>query len=256
MNADSIFQIGRDHTICEDYALAGIHKETAFAIVCDGCSASPDVDFGARVLALMARESIFLSSFNDSYEFGDATIKAAHGIAKGFPNLHPQCLDATLLVASVFEKNLVAYIYGDGVMVHRNKEGIKSVHIHVTSGAPDYLSYQLDKRRAESYDNLVDNRKEVWTSFNGVHDYKPFEPFTYRIPVEEGDVISLISDGINSFRKESNEVIDWKDLVEEFSGFKNFEGQFVQRRVGAFKRKVNKEKWHHFDDISIASIVV
>jgi hypothetical protein len=74
--------------------------------------------------------------------------------------------------------------------------------------------------------------------------------------VEEGDVISVITDGINSFRKEDNEVIDWKDLVDEFCGFKNFEGQFVQRRIGAFKRKVNKEKWHHFDDISIASILV
>jgi hypothetical protein len=54
----------------------------------------------------------------------------------------------------------------------------------------------------------------------------------------------------------SNESIDWKDLVDEFTGFKNFEGQFVMRRISAFKRKFTKDNWHHLDDISIASIHV
>jgi serine/threonine protein phosphatase PrpC len=256
MNADSTFQIGKDHTVCEDYALAGVSSNTAYAIVCDGCSASPDVDFGARLLALAARETLFWGLNKDCYDFGDHAINVAGGIPRNFTFLHPQCLDATLLVAWVTDKKLMAYIFGDGVLVHRNKEGVKSIHIHLTSGAPDYLSYLLDKNRVVSYDKLEDNRKEVWTSYNGVHDYKPFEPFTYTCPVEEGDVISLISDGINSFRKSDNEVIDWKDLVDEFTGFKNFEGQYVQRRIAAFKRKFIKENWHHLDDISIASIVV
>jgi serine/threonine protein phosphatase PrpC len=256
MNTDNVFYIGKDHQVNEDYALSGVTNGLAYAIVCDGCSASTNVDFGARILALTARENVVMDMDKDPYEFGGDTIKKAYETAKRFALLHPQCLDATLLVAWVFNNNLNVYMYGDGVMVHRNKEGIKMAHIHLTSGAPDYLSYILDYKRIESYNKLEDNRKEVWTSFNGIHDYKPFVPFTYKCAVEDGDVISVISDGINSFRKADNEAIDWKDLVNEFTEFKNFEGQFVLRRVSAFKRKIAKDNWHHLDDISIASICV
>lgn len=256
MNADSTFQIGKDHTVCEDYALAGITKDIAYAIVCDGCSASPDVDFGARVLALAARENIFWGLDKDYYSFGESTIKAAKETSKRFTLLHPQCLDATLLTAWVINKNLTAYMFGDGVFVHRNKAGVKSVHVHLTSGAPDYLAYVIDKDRITAYDKLPDNRKEVWTSYDGIHSYKPFVPFTYECPVEEGDTISLISDGINSFRRSDNEAIEWQELLDEFTGFKNFEGQFVLRRIAAFKRKFTKDNCHHLDDISIASIFV
>lgn len=261
MNADSTFQIGKDHTVCEDYAIACANNQAEFAcaIVCDGCSASPEVDFGARVLAKSAEWTIL---FNHSDPLmtprlmGTMIAFRAQKIFDVLPILHSQCLDATLLAAWVSEKSLTAYMFGDGVLIHRSKDAVKMVHVHLTSGAPDYLSYHLDNGRRAAYDKLVGNKKEVWTSYDGIHDYKPFEPFVYKCPVEEGDVISLISDGINSFRKSDNEAIDWKDLVDEFTGFKNFEGQFVGRRIAAFKRKFTKENWHHLDDISIASITV
>ena len=56
--------------------------------------------------------------------------------------------------------------------------------------------------------------------------------------------------------RDSNEPIPWTDLVDEFTGFKNFEGEFVQRRIAAFKRKCLKEGITHSDDISIAAIHV
>lgn len=266
MNSDSAFSIGKDHTVCEDYALAGVHNDIAYGIVCDGCSASVDVDFGARVLALSAKETLFnmvytpLSFLREKpvtvEDFGSHTIKKASEVFKTFPMLNPLTLDTTLLVAWVKDKKLTAYMFGDGVIVHRTKTGIKMEHVHLTSGAPDYLSYSLDKERTAAYNRLKDNRKELWTSHDGIHDYKPFVPVVYESPVEDGDTISVISDGINSFHKSDNTQIDWKDLVDEFTGFKNFEGQFVLRRLLAFKRKTTKENWHHLDDISVASIVV
>ena len=55
MNADCYYEIGYSHTVCEDYALAGkINNDISFAIVCDGCSASPHVDVGARILTYAA----------------------------------------------------------------------------------------------------------------------------------------------------------------------------------------------------------
>lgn len=58
MKTDSCYFIGKDHRICEDYAISGVKNNIAYAIVSDGCSASLDVDFGSRVLALSARETL------------------------------------------------------------------------------------------------------------------------------------------------------------------------------------------------------
>ena len=54
----------------------------------------------------------------------------------------------------------------------------------------------------------------------------------------------------------SNTPIAWTDLIDEFTGFKTTEGEFVLRRMSAFKRKCLKEGITHSDDISIGSIVI
>lgn len=275
MNANSTFQIGHAHTVCEDYAIAGnLADRITYAIVCDGCSASPDVDFGARALAMAARETLQyklhiedglfegMSPNLSAERFGLVTINKAQEVCRGFRQLHPQALDATLLVAWVQNDMATVYMYGDGVFIHRMENGTHKVHINLTSGAPDYLSYTVDKGRKKSYDALVDNQKIVNVQFAGgdtgiaTPTLKPLEPYAVTVPVKPGEVIAVISDGINSFKKSDNEAIDWSTLVDEFTGFKNFQGDFVQRRISAFKRKCLKEKWTHLDDISIAAIVI
>lgn len=258
MNANSTFQIGKDHTVCEDYALSGIKGDLAYAIVCDGCSASPDVDFGARCLAMSAKRELRLNDDVLAFD-GKKAIANAERIIEVFPYISPSFLDATLLVACLNKKHLTLYMYGDGVMVHRSKDRLVSAHVQLPSGAPDYLSYHLDPLRKESYLKMEDNEKKITLRENDTEStrtYEPFNPFIYDCQVSDGDTISVISDGINSFRRADNTAVDWRELVNEFTGFKNFEGEFVLRRISAFKRKFTKENWHHFDDISIASIVV
>ncbi len=52
MNTDCFYSIGHSHKVCEDYALSGTIGDTlAYAVVCDGCSSSKQVDVGARLLA-------------------------------------------------------------------------------------------------------------------------------------------------------------------------------------------------------------
>lgn len=256
MNADSMFQIGKDHIVCEDYALARVEAGLAYAIVCDGCSASPDVDFGARAMAHSAKRTLKISTVYGSEKFGEITIRNAARVFDIFPYLHPQALDTTLLLAWVQDKKAYVYMYGDGVFIHKSKDRVDMVHINLTSGAPDYLSYHLDSDRMISYDKLVDNKKKVWTNMDEPCVYLPFDPYECEFPVEDGDIVAVISDGINSFRKSDDTSLDWKDLVGEFTGFKNFEGEFVQRRLSAFKRKCIKDGMTHGDDISIAAIVV
>lgn len=259
MNANSTFSIGKDHTVCEDYALAYTGPTITYAIVSDGCSASPEVDFGARCLAMSAKRELRLN--NDLLSFsGKKAVTNAQRVIDVFPYLSPQFLDATLLVAAVNNKHLLVEMYGDGVMVHRKKSSTVSVHIQLSSGAPDYLSYHLDPLRKQAYLSLEDNKKEIIIRENGKEsirdDYAPLDPFIYDATVEEGDVIAVISDGINSFRKMNNDPILWTDLIEEFTGYKTFEGEFVLRRIAAFKRKCLKEGVTHSDDISVAAIVI
>lgn len=266
MNANSTFQIGHDHTTCEDYALgwANPQADHAMAIVCDGCSASPEVDFGARILAKSAEQFLMFNRDNPLVcpkEIGLGILLNARKIFSMYPILHHQALDCTLLAASVSQKQLQVLMYGDGVLVHRGKAGVSTVHIQLSSGAPDYMSYFLDSGRKASYDAQVDNKKEIIVKAASEDlkfptECKPLDPYHVTMPVEEGDVIAVISDGINSFKKSDNESIDWTALVDEFTAFRNFQGEFVQRRISAFKRKCVKEKWTHLDDISIAAIVV
>ena len=276
MNADSTFQIGHDHTVCEDYAIAGnIDNRITYAIVCDGCSASPDVDFGARVLAMAARETLsYKLAIEDGLfegmdpnlsaeRFGQVTVNKAQEVCRTIRHLHPQALDATCLVLFIQNNQATVMMFGDGVFIHRTPTSVNAVHISLTSGAPDYLAYESDKNRKKAYNALVDNKKIITTKYTSGTDVEvatlhrqPLEPYSAIIPVQSGDVLSVISDGIGSFRKSDNEAMNWEQLVDEFTAYKNFEGQFVQRRIKALKRKCLKENWQHLDDISIASIVV
>lgn len=263
MNTNSAYSIGKDHTVCEDYALSSQFGGFAYAIVCDGCSASPDVDFGARVMAMSAKRNFRLNEDTlNAKEFGEMAIRNAQKVYDIFPYLSPQALDATLLAVCVKDKKMSLYMYGDGVFIHRTKAGVNTVHINLSSGAPDYLSYNMDPARKQSYHKLEDNIKNLNLTAGGnsspITMYcNPFEPYRLnRVEVEEGDVVSVISDGINSFRASDNTPIPWQNLIDEFTGFKSTEGEFVLRRISAFKRKCLKEGTTHSDDISIASIVI
>ena len=263
MNANSTYHIGKDHIVCEDYALASSSPTLTYAIVSDGCSDSPDVDFGARCLAMSAKRELRLNSSVLDFD-GKKVVANAQKVIDTFPYLSPQFLDATLLVAAVNNntKDLTVYMYGDGVMVVRNKEGVGALHVQLSSGAPDYLSYHLDPIRRQAYDKLEDNVKQVTIlkdgklNTNRTGDWGLFDPIIFSTKMEEGDVVAVISDGINSFRKADNTPIPWQDLLDEFTGYKTFGGEFVVRRISAFKRKCLKEGTTHSDDISVASIIV
>ena len=263
MNCNSTFSIGHDHIICEDYALSGNSAGLAYAVVCDGCSASPEVDFGARILAMSAKRALLIARDSEPARFGEIIIQNAERVFDVLPHLHRQALDATVLVAWVEDNKVTARLYGDGVFVHKSGDDVYAINMHLTSGAPDYLSYHLDPQRLAIYKGVKGNVKTIETFEitngtktinNGVAD--PLIPVTLKRDVKPGDIIAVISDGINSFRESDNKEIDWTNLLEEFVGFKNFEGEFVIRRIAAFKRKCAKNGTTHSDDISISAIVV
>lgn len=259
MNANHDFQIGHNHIICQDYATSGVVENGAYAIVCDGCSGSPDVDCGARLLALAAREVIFGNPDIDEKQFSAQVLVKLAETQKIYPFLDYRALDSTLLVAWVKNKLLKVFGYGDGVIYIKQKDSLRIRHIELTSGAPDYLSYNLTNGRKQDYlDTLPGELKEITTESidTGITLVNPFDAIAFEIPVETGDIVALSSDGINSFRKANNDPIIWRDLVNDFFGFKNTQGEFVQRRLSALRRTSQKQLITHGDDISVASIII
>jgi len=267
MNADSDFQIGKDHLVCQDYAIAGgklfeCSPFDAYAILCDGCSASPDVDIGARMLALAAKETIQAGLAQDYQKFGEETLRKASNLFLNYPLLDCRALDATLLVAQVKANEINAFIYGDGFFFHKSVNGLYAMKVELTSGAPDYLSYNLDPARKIQYLNYsaADNEKKEVTIYDGekrtVEVMEPFAPVVISRSLQTGDIVAVCSDGMDSFRRADDSNIPWLELAEEFIGYKNTVGVFVKRRLNAFKKKMTKEGWTHSDDISVAAIVV
>ena len=269
MNADHSFYIGNTHNVCEDYALSGVVENGAFAIVCDGCSSSPEVDFGARALALSAKRTLAIGGTEMISDlFGKITIDNLRHITDHFP-LHPHSLDATLLVTWIKNKEFTVNMYGDGVFFHQTTKSIRIIHVEFESNTPAYLSYYLDKLRRKEYDDTVVGDKKITdiTIFREdggeprnmieVEDYvKAFEPVTFKGLVEDGDTVGVCSDGINSFKRSDGSDINWQNQIREFIDFKSTAGVFVQRRLGFLKRQWTKNLTTHYDDISLATIII
>eukprot|EP00825_Cyclidium_porcatum_P020907 TRINITY_DN23496_c0_g1_i2.p1 TRINITY_DN23496_c0_g1~~TRINITY_DN23496_c0_g1_i2.p1 ORF type:complete len:157 (-),score=7.03 TRINITY_DN23496_c0_g1_i2:404-874(-) len=154
MNTNSTYQIGNEHIICQDYALSGIYDDTAYAIVCDGCSNSKDTDIGSRMLALAAREALLSGYTNEPLRYGNEIINKANQLFNFFPHINNQTLDATLLMAWVEENMLNVFLSGDGVLIHRSKYKVDFKHISYETNAPAYLSYNLDIKRKTEYNTV------------------------------------------------------------------------------------------------------
>ena len=271
MNADHYFSIGHGHIICEDYAISQVIDNGAFAILCDGCSDSPDVDFGARALALSAKRTLMIGGSDMNYDlFGKITIRNLEHIGDTIP-LDPHSLDATLLATWVKGKEFTTYMYGDGVFFHKTPTTLRIVYVDFEDNTPAYLSYYLDKIRFTDYGSTVlgskhtldksyyiggetkPNSKDVIETENFI---KPFDPVTIRGLVSEGDIIGVISDGIKSFSQADGMEIPWEYIVLDFVGFRTTPGVFVQRRLSFLKRQWIKNNISFSDDISMAAIVV
>ena len=119
--ADAHFSIGKSHRVCEDYARAGIlPADRPFAIVSDGCSSSPDTDFGSRLLTVTAQERIL----HDKDHYAPrGVVWQASSMARALL-LPPHCLDATLLTIHQLSSGVFrVYAVGDGAVAARRRDG-------------------------------------------------------------------------------------------------------------------------------------
>lgn len=286
-NTDSIYVIGHNHKVCEDYAYSG---EVAnpdvdnlyYAIICDGCSSTPDSDIGARLLAHGFKNFLRKMGRNIHY-YHERPIemyedlcyhmkRTIHNSAEAV-GLSPYSFVTTIRAIVVIKDKLFCFHFGDGYTIHQQDveftpDEIKRSYLASTefsSNAPYYFKNHIDKREREiycrDYENysithngfLYDNPECFIDSKNHFYCVKSLNDLP-----DGNHIFTVTSDGIDTFytfdeeRKQVN--IPVETIMGRAFAFKNFRGDFIQRRFNRFFKEIKKEDIMHYDDISIASI--
>jgi len=301
MHADAFFTIGKSHKVCQDYAVAGVTPplpsadfecldkdpatyQRAYAIVSDGCSSSPNTDFGSRFLSMEARTQFLLQADDTGREMAlrtDGLIWNADGTRRSL-QLHRTCLDATLLCAFEQPNNEVEVtIMGDGVLAARDLDGrIHTWAVRFEPGesgrvAPGYPSYILDCDRLDRYtlgdyqhrvvkytiDGEFEDRYESSIEIEGVGGVRLYDGFEWamRLSGTDFDFIAVLTDGAEAFQRRDEhgrlELVPLHEVLEQTMAIKGSKGEFVTRRCNRFLTKFcAKHGWEPIDDFSMAAI--
>ena len=284
MNADSVFQIGASHAVCQDYALAGNYlpnrsatktgtQTKPYLILSDGCSSSPDTDIGARLLVKAAEQTLLEA---DRSSVCDPTVIHEEAARRALlwadlTGLRPQAVDATLMTAYLNGDNLIIACTGDGVICLESREGVIDVYsISYASGYPLYPSYTHQPERLLALEEGERSGKEVG-HFRGASTEEPLllrntshgdsitEVFTVR--VHDYKYVALFSDGIHSFHcaKQTEtskrvEAIPMDEILRDLISFKTVRGAFVGRRMRRFLKDCQSKGWQHIDDLAFGAL--
>ncbi len=275
MGTDFYFRQGHSHSVCQDYAIAGTHKETQFACLSDGCSGlvnpsligSPNTDFGARFLVRAAidylNSPLIAKGQLPTFDIIHRAWSMAH-----IMGLHHESLDATLLLAVRDQKGVRVYQTGDGVVAARKRTGeIRYFNRQFGNNAPFYLSYLLQPegvidrylknieiviRNEGTIDQLGGHQVNKNTLQATISDLVE----THYFPEEEYEVVLLMSDGAESFQDANKAAIPLNQILEHMFAFKGLLGEFLTRRCNFFEKHCQKNSWRHYDDFSVVGITL
>jgi len=285
-NTDSIYVIGYNHKVCEDYAYSGIIPNTntdiPYAIICDGCSSTQDSDVGARLLAHGFKNFLRKMGNNIHYYHNEPNElyddlcyhlkRTIHNSAESV-GLYPSSFVATIRAMAVIKDKLFCFHFGDGYTIHQQKnesalKEIKRSYIASTmfpSGIPYYFMNHINKRERENYSDVTDNYDILYNDvvINSSDYYINSDTHFYSVidlnELPDGNhVFTVTSDGIDTFYifDDCGKQIEIpvETIMDKAFAFKNFHGEFVKRRFNKFFKYIKNENIKHYDDFSVASI--
>lgn len=284
-SVNNFFEIGSTHAVCQDYSLSGEiimgEGKYYYGIVCDGCSSSLDVDIGARLLAISAKQYI-TSLFGHDLEqmiYAPDVKKVADNIVANLKIIDPDLLinnsfDSTLILFIANDKNATIYTYGDGFVVMKTVlGGIEKTTYHefvYESNAPYYLSYKLNPVRNAGYLGQYGSTKYICkyvdvgsavTDF-GIDEVESSDSAnTMTVSFDGFDQVhlSIFSDGLASFKptaqNPNRDFIEQERIVSAYSNYPQSGGKFVERNFLFNRKRFAKAMIEHFDDLSCASMV-
>ncbi|ALG66550.1 protein phosphatase 2C domain-containing protein [Beggiatoa leptomitoformis] len=259
LHYDSFFTIGKTHTICEDYAIQG-DTPYPFLIVCDGCSSSAHSDVGARVLSLVAKALIEtqLDNLIDNYQlFGQRLIHNAAAIVHKLA-MPLSVLDATTLIALQLAQKIRVYVYGDGVILLKDRQGnVNYIEIEFTHNAPYYLSYWLTPTRQQEYASHDSHPLIINDSRAPQKAIVPYnKQLIFDFSLTDYQTVAIASDGIGQCYNFADGIrISVADIAEQLLAFKQIEGDFVKRRVKRALEQLAKQGVYAADDLTLAAFV-
>lgn len=259
INVDSHYVIGHSHLNNEDFAISGV-EPVPYMILADGCSSSDYSDIGARMLVMSAKayllNQLTAGQVPEAGELGlHVALKAVAAVKAVGTSV--SSIDATLIASFVNKKQVYVYMYGDGAVFYRDREGeFDLINVEYSHNAPYYLSYRLDKRRDSHYKSISGKEEKIVTR-NSVREMESiYEPTVITIPVEALFSLVIVSDGVSSFINTTNaQVIDTESIVKILGSFRNTNGDFVKRRIKRALKVMSKQGVYNGDDLSMAAMV-
>lgn len=283
IHTDSFFCIGSTHDVCQDYAFSGSWGSDRHAvIVSDGCSSSPDTDFGSRLLVKAKEHVLLFGPGGGTGEFSgqDAILlqadRSLHAV-----RLSRDCLNATLMTAEYHkETNKVCVeVYGDGVVVARKRHTHEYVvcSLEFRSGAPYYLRYQMSPHAKEAYlkkfgfmfqekKYCITSTGEILSECGAAFDqanYNVDAPWESEFDAHDFDMVAVLTDGIHSFQQRvetatsvKNDPVPFLQVVKQVMAFKNYNGVFVKRRCARAMKEFTEKGIFHYDDFSMGAIYI
>ncbi len=275
---DEYFHIGRAHLgngqPCQDYALSGQAKETAWAIISDGCSSGGKTDIGARLITLTTAKALknIAKTADDQNEFSVAEVEKERqkALAKLQTELEifPRDMLATCLYIFATPQGVKIHIAGDGVMAVKYYNGeIVLRNFEWAKNMPYYPIYKngLLEQFIQAHGNDQDEkclREQRWFIDQAGDFYPCFEKnysirtgvqgLTITFSPEELEKIAFLavfSDGVTQV-----EGIATPEVVKRLLAFKNQAGVFAKRRMIRFIKNAQKIGRGPIDDISMAVI--
>lgn len=243
MEINAYYQIGKDHKVCEDYALCGT-EPFPYAILSDGCSSVNDSDVGSRILVSMAKKNIHNFTPKTYKEFVNSIVFQAKVIAK-LMGLEKECLYATLNMIVHWDNKTYALMIGDGCLIYKNQDGAVDFIAHEYKNNypfyPIYLSEDV---------SVMDKGLSVKTNESQAnHDYDT-------VTLYEFDNLEWIlgsSDGIFSFTN-GYSLIDFDTVKTELADLKSFKGEFIERKMKRIIKNFNKDGNYNSDDWSVTGL--
>jgi hypothetical protein len=172
-----------------------------------------------------------------------------------------ESLDATLLMVCVINDGIFMFKYGDGSIVFRNHTTNQMIR-HYTEypyNAPYYYNYTRERSDEQKYISMFGDMNVVVDGNEmPVKDYVANDSLHWKMfPISELSpgvwTITLMSDGVETFYN-GNDKLDFSDVLNELTSFKNFRGEYVQRKIKKYINGLAKNNIKHYDDISVASI--
>lgn len=274
MNGDSFFKIGSTHHLCQDFALHGVNEERPFAIVSDGCSSAKNTDWGSRLLC-----NCLAAQFSKHHPLPEAyrtAVCLADSLRKAIPGLQEDCLFATLLSVECRKDAFVASVFGDGFIVarHRGSQRLEIFDHEYSTGAPYYPHYEQLKEANEKYMNLYGKGNYICTRHffdsNGEYFLKDSKNLlledglklrSYVFDYGQFDLVAILSDGLKTFlhrvveeTQATNKSVAMAGILAELFGFKNYNGEFLQRRLQKAFKTFEENGWFHTDDFSMGVV--